>query len=634
VDYVVVDGRTVQAEGGAAIIDKGAGDAAFDGLNVIAGQQAIYWNGALRFVVGSQASAACYDANGNMTWRLQDGVAYEQTWDYENRLASVTDHATGQTTTFTYDGNGALVKKVDAAGTTVYVGSHYEVQSLGGKKTRDVTQLKNGVACQDGATGTGYILYSAENVHSRFAAHPPHADNADHFLCVRYSGGWQYDNNSAYYSFTPRSSDVLVAAVDFTNDTVTSLAGQNSTLNGITYGYASGNLSFEANVYGGVANPGEFYLTGTSLTTHSGGASVLKYYFFNGQRIAMRQDGVVQYLLSDHLGSTSLALDGSGNKVTESRYFPYGSQRWTADGTLPTDYRFTGARQESGLGLYQMGARWYDPALSRWLSADTLVPEGGNPQALNRYSYVLGNPLRYTDPLGLFTDEAIKAYLQATYEDWEAVWEQWQADESWMALLHAAQAGDILTLMHETGLRYFQFTGQGEDVLEGIMESSDIVGSKTWSGSDLRTIQVHTLSGSNYYRIGVFRRGGNGLIAPYLNPDLQIYLHTVSEMESLLITIWFAWPIGVLTFAAPWTVANRLVVTVVGTGAGVLGPAALLKLTGNKEGDQKLFIQLAVSGPYFYNAQIVVRSGEVVVDEFSFATPDMFPECTCYPSCP
>ncbi len=47
-----------------------------------------------------------------------------------------------------------------------------------------------------------------------------------------------------------------------------------------------------------------------------------------------------------------------------------------------------------------MGARWYDPALSRWLSADTLVPGEGNPQALNRYSYVLGNPLRYIDPSG------------------------------------------------------------------------------------------------------------------------------------------------------------------------------------------------------------------------------------------
>jgi len=57
--------HTLQAEGGAALIDKGSGDAAFDGLNVVAGQQALYWNGALRFVVGEKASAACYDANGN-----------------------------------------------------------------------------------------------------------------------------------------------------------------------------------------------------------------------------------------------------------------------------------------------------------------------------------------------------------------------------------------------------------------------------------------------------------------------------------------------------------------------------------------------------------------------------------------
>lgn len=34
------------------------------------------------------------------------------------------------------------------------------------------------------------------------------------------------------------------------------------------------------------------------------------------------------------------------------------------------------------------------------MQADTIVPQPGNPQALNRYSYVLGNPLRYTDPTG------------------------------------------------------------------------------------------------------------------------------------------------------------------------------------------------------------------------------------------
>jgi hypothetical protein len=47
-----------------------------------------------------------------------------------------------------------------------------------------------------------------------------------------------------------------------------------------------------------------------------------------------------------------------------------------------------------------MGARWYDAALGRWISADTIVPEPGNPQAFNRYSWVLGNPLKFSDPSG------------------------------------------------------------------------------------------------------------------------------------------------------------------------------------------------------------------------------------------
>jgi len=46
------------------------------------------------------------------------------------------------------------------------------------------------------------------------------------------------------------------------------------------------------------------------------------------------------------------------------------------------------------------GARYYSPGLGRWISADTVVPEPGNPQALNRYAYVYNNPLRYTDPSG------------------------------------------------------------------------------------------------------------------------------------------------------------------------------------------------------------------------------------------
>jgi hypothetical protein len=38
--------------------------------------------------------------------------------------------------------------------------------------------------------------------------------------------------------------------------------------------------------------------------------------------------------------------------------------------------------------------------LGRFLSADSIVPDAGNPQAFNRYAYALNSPLRYTDPTG------------------------------------------------------------------------------------------------------------------------------------------------------------------------------------------------------------------------------------------
>jgi RHS repeat-associated protein len=84
-------------------------------------------------------------------------------------------------------------------------------------------------------------------------------------------------------------------------------------------------------------------------------------------------------------------------------YKAWGENRYTYL-TTPTTLRFTGQRQESGLGgaegLYYYGARWYDPTLGRFAQADSIVPGAFNPQSLNRYSYTLNNPLRYIDPSG------------------------------------------------------------------------------------------------------------------------------------------------------------------------------------------------------------------------------------------
>ena len=113
----------------------------------------------------------------------------------------------------------------------------------------------------------------------------------------------------------------------------------------------------------------------------------------------MRINSTLYYVLKDHLGSASVVTDNTVNAaiVSEQRYYPYGETRLTA--TMLTDKLFTGQR-DIGLGIYHYGARFYSPKLGRFLSADTIVPGYANPQAFNRYSYVLNMPVNATDPSG------------------------------------------------------------------------------------------------------------------------------------------------------------------------------------------------------------------------------------------
>ncbi|MBI4311287.1 MAG: hypothetical protein HY681_05830 [Chloroflexi bacterium] len=80
------------------------------------------------------------------------------------------------------------------------------------------------------------------------------------------------------------------------------------------------------------------------------------------------------------------------------RYAPFGGTR-SSGGAFGTDRAFTGQRLDS-TGLYFYNARYYDAAIGRFISPDTIVPNLSNPQSLNPYTYVLNNPLRYTDPTG------------------------------------------------------------------------------------------------------------------------------------------------------------------------------------------------------------------------------------------
>jgi RHS repeat-associated protein len=136
--------------------------------------------------------------------------------------------------------------------------------------------------------------------------------------------------------------------------------------------------------------------------------SSLKYYYAGSQRIAIPQgddvlkDGALNFIVGDHLGSTSLMTDDEGNVVSEMRYKAWGEVRH-ASGSEATKYQYTGQYSYAAdFGLHFYNARWYDSSLTRFAQADTIVPGVGNPDAWDRYSYTFNNPVRYTDSSGRF----------------------------------------------------------------------------------------------------------------------------------------------------------------------------------------------------------------------------------------
>jgi RHS repeat-associated protein len=134
-----------------------------------------------------------------------------------------------------------------------------------------------------------------------------------------------------------------------------------------------------------------------------------KHIFAGGNRIVTKYPTATYYYHTDHLRSSSVITDGSGAKVEEIYYYPFGQSRFNSGG-VNLKYKYTGQEEDAETGLYYYGARYYDPVIGRFTSPDILVPNPIDPQDLNRYTYAGNNPLLYTDPTGHFK---LKDFLKA-----------------------------------------------------------------------------------------------------------------------------------------------------------------------------------------------------------------------------
>ncbi|MBL4660381.1 MAG: hypothetical protein JKY19_08495, partial [Alcanivoracaceae bacterium] len=137
-----------------------------------------------------------------------------------------------------------------------------------------------------------------------------------------------------------------------------------------------------------------------------------------------RQRWDFNYLLKDHIGSTHTITNRFGNVISQMSFNAWGQRRHLPsagnNGVIPinqvwnfnalgglrddieatTNRGFTGHEHFDQVGIIHMNGRIYDPTIGRFLQADPIIQDPYNTQSLNRYSYVMNNPLSYTDPTG------------------------------------------------------------------------------------------------------------------------------------------------------------------------------------------------------------------------------------------
>jgi RHS repeat-associated protein len=119
-----------------------------------------------------------------------------------------------------------------------------------------------------------------------------------------------------------------------------------------------------------------------------------------GVLAAAAHAGTVTYVYTDPQGTPLAEADANGNITARFEYTPYGVSV-PSMGAAPNGVGYTGHVNDPDTGFVYMQARYYDPAVGRFLSVDPAKVEVGNIFNLNRYGYANNNPIINLDPTGM-----------------------------------------------------------------------------------------------------------------------------------------------------------------------------------------------------------------------------------------
>ena len=151
--------------------------------------------------------------------------------------------------------------------------------------------------------------------------------------------------------------------------------------------------------------PSMFY--GIEYVPEDSTADSINNIYLNGIRIAaLDQNSAVAYFITDQVDSVNLILDDAGEVLTTTQHLPYG-ETFVHRGDTDFVPKFNSQELDKESGLYYFNARYYEPEIARFTSADIVIDGQYDTQGWNRFSYTKGNPILYKDPTGHVVDTIV-----------------------------------------------------------------------------------------------------------------------------------------------------------------------------------------------------------------------------------
>jgi RHS repeat-associated protein len=134
------------------------------------------------------------------------------------------------------------------------------------------------------------------------------------------------------------------------------------------------------------------------------GATPSRSYVIGDDVLGQTAGTAATWLLYDGHGSTRQLADASGAVSGRYNYDGYGSMLGTSTNGAPvTSMLYCGEQYDSALGMYNLRARYYNPANGRFNQRDAFAGDNFDPQSIHKYTYSYGDPVNGSDPTGQMT---------------------------------------------------------------------------------------------------------------------------------------------------------------------------------------------------------------------------------------